>query len=683
MDPNPRLPLPARVAFSALLLVLAAFAVQVSFHVIAAPTGATFEKFATNTVFLGSAGLCLWRAIVRPRERKAWLLCTAGLAAWGIGDLYFAVYLWDSPNAPIPSPADIGYLAFYPLVVAGLVVLSGGKFGGRDRNLFVDGLIAALAAGALTATLLAGPISSGTGGSLPSVVTNLAYPIADLLVVALLAGLLVLTGARLRSTWAWMALGLAIFAVTDALYLYYSAKGTYLTGKPFDFGWPLGALLIAYASWLPTPTMPARERRTIALPVALGLACVALLVFDHFIRVDLLPVCLAAAGLLAVLVRLWLSFADNARMLTNSRREALTDSLTGLGNRRALLNDLGDLLRHDPTADLHVLALFDLDGFKLYNDTFGHTAGDVLLARLGDNLSVALAPGGRAYRMGGDEFCILSEVGGGEVSSLVAGAASALAQRGDGFAVGCSYGSILLPEEARTPEAALRLVDQRMYRDKQQGRSSASRQSSDVLRRALGERDPQLEAHLSEVASLSEALARRLGLPEYEVEEIRLAAELHDVGKVAIPTAILDKPGALDDTEWAFMRRHTLIGERIVGAAPALSRAARFVRSSHERVDGGGYPDGLHDDAIPLGARIVFVCDAYQAMTSSRPYADRRSESDAMAELRRCAGSQFDEAVVDAFCAMLGDHPPGRGRAVSRRGTVPPPLASPSPARSR
>jgi two-component system, cell cycle response regulator len=683
VDPVSRLPLPARLAFGAVSLLLLAFAVQVSFHVIAAPAGATFEKFATNTVFLGSAGLCLWRAIARPRERRAWLLCTAGLAAWGIGDLYFAVYLWDSPDAPIPSPADIGYLAFYPLVFAGLVVLSRGQFSGRGRSLSVDGLIAGLAAGALAATLLAGPISASTGGSIASVVTNLAYPIADLLVVAVLAGALVVTGSRLRSTWAWMALGLAIFAVTDTLYLYYTAKGIYLTGKPFDFGWPLGALCIAYASWLPTPTVLARERRSIALPLALGLACLTLLVVDRFVAVDLLPVCLAAAGMLAVLVRLWLSFADNARMLTNSRREALTDALTGLGNRRALMADLGELLADDSDARLHVLALYDLDGFKLYNDTFGHTAGDALLARLGANLSDVLAAGGRAYRMGGDEFCILCKAAGGDVRAVVQDGAGALADRGEGFAVSCSYGSILLPEEARSPEAALRLVDQRMYRDKQQGRASVGRQSGDVLRQALSERDPELDAHLSEVASLADSLARRLGLPDSEVDEVRLAAELHDVGKVAIPDAILEKPSPLDDTEWTFMRRHTLIGERIVGAAPSLARVARVVRSTHERVDGGGYPDGLHDGAIPLASRIIFVCDSFHAMTSSRPYAERCSEQDALEELRHCAGSQFDTAIVASFCAMVAERPPRRGSQISRRGSAAPPPASPSPARSR
>src|SRR6185295_17327313 len=132
-------------------------------------------------------------------------------------------------------------------------------------------------------------------------------------------------------------------------------------------------------------------------------------------------------------------------------------------------------------------------------------------------------------------------------------------------------------------------------------------------------------------------------------DDIAHAAELHDVGKIAIPDAILQKTGPLDEGEWAFMRRHTLIGERILMAAPALRSVAKLVRSSHERWDGGGYPDGLRSEQIPLGARVVAVCDAFDAMTTNRPYRHRVNQPAAMAELRACAGTQFDPQVVQAF----------------------------------
>jgi HD-GYP domain-containing protein (c-di-GMP phosphodiesterase class II) len=148
-------------------------------------------------------------------------------------------------------------------------------------------------------------------------------------------------------------------------------------------------------------------------------------------------------------------------------------------------------------------------------------------------------------------------------------------------------------------------------------------------------------------------VGRHLGLEGEALDHVRVAAELHDVGKVAIPDAILNKPGPLDDDEWAFMRRHTLIGERIVAAAPALGQVARLVRSSHERWDGEGYPDGTAGEDIPLGARVIAVCDAYDAIVSDRPYRAARSAEEALDELHRCAGTHFDPAVVAAFVAVL------------------------------
>jgi response regulator RpfG family c-di-GMP phosphodiesterase len=147
------------------------------------------------------------------------------------------------------------------------------------------------------------------------------------------------------------------------------------------------------------------------------------------------------------------------------------------------------------------------------------------------------------------------------------------------------------------------------------------------------------------------------------LDEVARAAELHDLGKVAIPDEILNKPGPLDETEWGFMRRHTIIGERILLAAPALKPVARLVRTSHERYDGSGYPDGLVGDEIPLGARIVGVCDAFDAMISERPYRDRLTESEAVAELEHCSGHQFDPQVVTAFVRVMDRARAGAVRA--------------------
>jgi two-component system cell cycle response regulator len=172
--------------------------------------------------------------------------------------------------------------------------------------------------------------------------------------------------------------------------------------------------------------------------------------------------------------------------------------------------------------------------------------------------------------------------------------------------------------------------------------------------RLLDERDLHARGHGSEVARLSVAVARRLGLPADELDQLAAAAALYDIGKVAVPHAIRDKPGPLSDEDWAFMRTHTLLGERILTAAPALSREALLVGFSHERWDGHGYPDGRAGEAIPLGSRS----DAFESMTSPRPYRAALAEAEAVVELRRCAGSRFDPAVVDALSAVLAQRLP-------------------------
>jgi diguanylate cyclase (GGDEF)-like protein len=335
--------------------------------------------------------------------------------------------------------------------------------------------------------------------------------------------------------------------------------------------------------------------------------------------------------------------------------QAVTDSLTSLGNRRKLSAELGDRLADAASADPEpfMLLLFDLDGFKGYNDTFGHLAGDALLAHLGGRLSSAVAPHGTAYRLGGDEFCVVLPAIPGEMQDQVARAAAALTERGETFSIGASCGAVLLPHEASTPDYALQLADQRMYARKQ-GRPSAVReQTRDVLLRIMHAKQPGLPDHSSGVASLAIQVGRRLGMNGEQIDELARAAELHDIGKVGLPDAILDKPGALDADEWEFVRQHTILGERILSAAPALRPVATIVRASHERWDGRGYPDRLGGEDIPLAARIVAVCDAFEAITSDRCYRSARSAAIARRELICEAGRQFDPTVVAAFLEEL------------------------------
>ena len=326
---------------------------------------------------------------------------------------------------------------------------------------------------------------------------------------------------------------------------------------------------------------------------------------------------------------------------------AITDPLTRLGNRRKLVSDLVERLAAGPASTPFVLMMFDLDGFKSYNDTFGHMAGDALLARMGRKLERVVAPTGTAYRLGGDEFCVILPSHPDELPRTMISVTDALREDGETFSIAASGGAVLLPQEASTPDYALQLADERMYQRKQERRPSAAReQTRDVLVRIMQAKQPGLTDHSSEVARLAVSVGRKFEMEPDQIDELARAADLHDIGKVGIPDAILEKPGPLDPEEWGLIRQHTLLGERILSAAPTLRPVARIVRSSHERWDGAGYPDGLAGETSPLAARIVAVCDAYDAIISDRCYRPARSAGTAREELIRGAGGQFDPEVV-------------------------------------
>jgi diguanylate cyclase (GGDEF)-like protein len=602
-----------------------------------------------NALEIAAVALCGARAVARRRDRAAWAAVTIGIALFAAADMYYTLKWGDADVVPFPSFADALYLSFYPAVYVGIGLLLRSRVRRLPAGLWLDGVIGGLAVAALGATLVFGAVLSNTHGAALTVATNLAYPLADLLLLGILVAIMALTGFSLRGQWPLIAIGFIVFAVADSIYLVQTANGTYVSNGLLDVGWPAALSIIAIGAWR-RPASKAKPRLEgwgiFVGPSVAAVACVGLEFYDHYHRLSLIAHLLASACLLLVIVRLGISFAENVRMLRASRREAVTDALTGLGNRRALEPALQDRLDAEAVRPF-VLAFYDLDGFKTYNDTFGHHAGDMLLARLGTRVAAAL-PEAEVFRLGGDEFCVLiDEAAGAEAGVLRA--ARALQERGSTFEVGCSFGMVRVPEEVTDAETAMVLADARMYEHKHGRRPDAAMESQDVLVRALVERNRELGQHNDDVADLVVEVSRELGLARGEIAAARRAAELHDVGKLAIPDAILGKPGALDEQEWEFMRQHTIVGERILASATSLGDVAPIVRSSHERWDAGGYPDGLAGEAIPLGARIIAVCDAYDAMTTTRPYRKAMSEADAMAELSRCAGHQFDPSVVAAF----------------------------------
>jgi two-component system cell cycle response regulator len=524
----------------------------------------------------------------------------------------------------------------------------------------LDLAVVAIGGATVVTYVVLGPTLEAGG---PDVLTNavsIAYPVGDMiLLVGLASVLLRRTAVSSARALQFMVVGLLFFVAADLVYGYVQLHSTYQGGDPVDSLRMIAIALFAVAGAAQTSpgssAVVVEGRRGSAswapyVAVAVGFG---LLIIDHR---DFSLVIASVVLATLVSVRQFLAQNDLAQMQRLATYESLHDALTGLPNRRWLINDLRDALAPSSTDGPRILAMFDLDGFKTYNDTFGHLAGDQLLVRLGKRLPEFAGPYGRAYRLGGDEFCVLLDEVRGQFAPIVAGCAQALSETGTGFSIGASYGTVTIPSEAGDVSAALHIADTRMYATKH-GRRAATimTQTRDVLLRATAEHSASLPDHMLEVGDLSRNVARRLRLDAEMVELTLRAGELHDVGKLAIPESILSTPARLSDADWTFVRQHTLIGERVLNAAPALRPVAKVVRSTHERFDGAGYPDGLIGEQIPLPSRIVFACDAFDAMISSRPYAPGMSERDARAELRRCAGSQFDPRVIDALLAEL-DH---------------------------
>jgi diguanylate cyclase (GGDEF)-like protein len=357
-------------------------------------------------------------------------------------------------------------------------------------------------------------------------------------------------------------------------------------------------------------------------------------------------------------------------------RLALTDPLTNLGNHRhfheRLARELENALRCGrPLA----LCLVDIDDFKRVNDRFGHPEGDRVLSQV----ATRLRQSGEAFRLGGDEFAVL--LPGSDVREALT-AASSIVERisrldfAEMGPVTVSAGIALAPQHARERDELLRLVDSALYQAKEEGKNCAAVYRPDVielaeLKRLAGAKDrvARLRAaanlasavdardvyagnHSERVAELAVRLASRIGLSREELELARLAGSLHDLGKLALPESLLRKPEPLTEPEWTVLREHALLGSRMLESL-GISSVAEWVLHHHERWDGKGYPDGLAGTDIPLGARILFVADAFDAMTSDGLYGKACSADAALSEVVLCAGSQFDPAVVAALAAEL------------------------------
>jgi diguanylate cyclase (GGDEF)-like protein len=368
--------------------------------------------------------------------------------------------------------------------------------------------------------------------------------------------------------------------------------------------------------------------------------------------------------------------AERAREAEHARlaRAALTDSLTGLGNHRSFHEDFRrEIARRTRTGSCFSIVMLDLNGLKQVNDTLGHQAGDELIHSVADCLRATMRATDAAYRTGGDEFIALlpNERAWGALEFARRLQEEALRHHTE-LAVTCGIAESVAFETADT---LLRRADLALYDAKRSGRQivlyadglapkpdarprhEATRREhrllATALARAVDAKDVGTRNHCETVSELCVLIGQGLGLDAERIERLRLAGLLHDVGKIGVSDRILRKPGRLNADEAAEMSNHVRIGHAIVASAE-LDEEARWVRHHHEHFDGSGYPDGLRGDEIPPESRIILVADAFEAMTSDRPYRRARPMHEALGELDRLSGTQFDPACVDGLRFALG-----------------------------
>jgi diguanylate cyclase (GGDEF)-like protein len=432
-----------------------------------------FQDWIYNVLMLGSALTVLARGAIVRQERAAWLAMGAGLLFWSLGELYYSQFIAGTSQEPGGSVsfADALYLAMYPCFYVALGLLARRRLRDMRVGMWLDGLIAGLGAASVGAALVLPPILHNATGAHSSIVVSLAYPVGDLLLMMFAVGALSITGWRAGNLWLPIAASMLVSAVADSVYLYQTATNSYQSGTWLECLWPLAAILLAIAAWVPSARVPPRTMKSwqmMSVPALALLSALGVLVYGNLgPRLSPPALALAAATVLAVGVHLLVTLRENLGLLAHSRRLSLTDSLTGLGNRRLLMSDLWLACKTAHAQEPWDLVLYDLDGFKLYNDTFGHPAGDTLLVRLSERLRAAVEPYGAAYRMGGDEFCVLfnrSQVD----ETLVHSSVAALCEHGPSFSITASHGVVRIPVEVSDPASVMQLADQRLYRRKEE-----------------------------------------------------------------------------------------------------------------------------------------------------------------------------------------------------------------------
>jgi diguanylate cyclase (GGDEF)-like protein len=620
----------------------------------------------------GAIGL---RAVLVSRERAAWAALAASHVTQVSGWVCYWLFVGPGENPAHPPAADAFWMVSYLLALGAIILMVRARATRFDGALVIDAILGVLTLAALSSAIVI-PRILDTSADNGAVLVSLTYPVADLVIAGIMVTVFALNGWRPAASWAVLGVALAVEVVADSVHLYNTAGGTWQPGTPLGAAMLVASMLAVGSAW----TAPEREEgfrlegwRMLAVPGAFTLTAIGLLVYGTFARIDPVAAVLATAALAIAGARSISAFRGMLHLAKSHElalEAALRDPLTGLFNHRAFHDSLGDAVeRAHAAGEPLCLVMLDLVGLKKTNETLGHQAGDERLRLVAAKLTGVLRSGDTAYRIGGDEFAVilpgvqawdgynvgarlqraLSGEHWGGAPAVSIGVADAKGDMSKTELIGHADAALLEAKRSHR-KTVLYSVGLELQSDALEATLPRvhTKALATSLARAVDAKDSYTRSHCETVAELCVTIAERLGLEQERVEHLRLAGLLHDVGKIGVPDTILQKPGPLSDAEYETMKAHSRLGHSIVSGA-GLVEEARWILHHHERPDGRGYPAGLRDDEIPLESRIILVADAFEAMTSDRPYRRSVPASAALEELHRHSGTQFDPDCVAAL----------------------------------
>jgi diguanylate cyclase (GGDEF)-like protein len=505
-DVGPRERLALRAAFVCVGVAVALAVAYAALGVGGKELHELIRDWASSAVYVLGAGIVVMRAARVKQDRGPWTLLAVGLAMYGLGNVLWSAWLQYEATVPIPSISDALWLSLYPASYVGLLWLARGHGRGARAGVWLDGIVAGFGIAAIGAAVVFQRVLDGASGTTPAILTNLAYPVGDMILASLVMGVFALRGWRLDRAWAMIGGGFLLLSVADIIYLLEVAAGSPQSNIVANCFYLPAVGLLALAAWQRAPEReqrPAEGWSLLLVPSMFVCAAVGLLVYGHYYKIHELAVILAAVTVLTALVRTAFTFRD-VRALAEVRREALTDDLTSLPNRRLFVRRAAEAIGAARLAGGSLaLLLIDLDHFKELNDTLGHAAGDRLLADIGPRLRGHLRDADTLARLGGDEFGLILEDADEAAATAVADALrealrAPFAMDGIQLRVAASIGIALFSEHADTADKLLQQADIAMYEAK------AAHTGTQVYAR---ERDTNSRENLALIGELPHAIA--------------------------------------------------------------------------------------------------------------------------------------------------------------------------------